>query len=51
MRKISLRVGETEAILMAKGMVKLDKATIVVRDKARLEESMGAIAIPQNPVR
>ena len=51
MRKISLRAGETEVIPMAKGMVKLEKATIVVRDKAMLEESTGVIAIPPNPAR
>ena len=51
MRKISLRAGETEVILMAKGTVKLEKATTVDRDKAMLEESTGVIAIPLDPAR
>ena len=51
MRKTRLRAGETEVILMAKGTAKLGKATIVVRDKAMLEESMGVIAIPPDLAR
>ena len=51
MRKTRLRAGETEVILMAKGTVKLEKATTVVRDKVVVEESKQAIVIPQNPAR
>ena len=48
MRKTSLSGGETEVILMAMGTVQLGKATTLDRDKAVVEESMGANAIPRN---
>ena len=51
MRKTRLHAGETEVILKAKGTAKLEKAIIVVRDKATLEESTGVIAIPQDSAR
>ena len=51
MRKMSLRANGTEVIPMAKGMVKLEKVIIVVRDKAMLEESTGVIATLQDLAR
>ena len=51
MRKIRLRAGEMEVILMAKGTAKLAEVITVDRDKVILEESTEVIATPPDPAR